>query len=62
MMEFRDMFCDACLYKVESLGEVLVDDLCDRCREKLHDWFIEFFSEVEEAQEEHERLLERWKS
>jgi hypothetical protein len=51
------MLCDACLYKVEANnGEVLVADMCKRCRKKILTELLEITTEVAD----HERLLEDW--
>jgi hypothetical protein len=61
-MNLEDMLCDACLYKVESNhGEFPVKEMCDRCQNRLLKELVDIASEVSRADEDHERLLERWK-
>jgi hypothetical protein len=47
-MDFRDLLCDACLYKVETELSVRILDMCDRCRKKVGGWIAAAFDEDEE--------------
>ena len=47
-MDFRDLLCDACLYKVETELSVRILDICDRCRKKVGGWIAAAFDEDEE--------------
>jgi hypothetical protein len=56
VIDFCDLLCDACLFKVTSPS--VPDDgirLCDRCLKKWRRWSA---ATVEEHAEKHERLLE----
>ena len=54
MTDLRDLLCDTCLYKLETDPKGYLEDLCDRCWEKMLKWLL-FDSK------EHERLLDKWK-
>jgi hypothetical protein len=56
---FRDVLCDACLCKVESASYVVDDDLCNRCRKKLTDWWADLQSS--DKWKKHSGLLEERK-
>lgn len=43
MIAWPDLLCDACLYLVETTnGEVLIADLCNRCRKKVANQLTEY--------------------
>jgi hypothetical protein len=54
MVEFEDLLCDKCLFRVENEDAIILEDMCDRCREKVLQWLVEI-------EEEHENILQRWK-
>jgi len=61
-VNLEDLLCDACLYKVEANnGEFPVKEMCKRCQKKILAELMDVAAEVSRADEDHERLLERWK-